>query len=231
MTFDRISKYINNNRLTINKAKTTILMIKQKHTRIKGPEPRIRTVNENREEIVLISGKSMRILGCNVQNNLAWQEHLVMGEKPLLGETRKKLGALKHLAWHIPQNCRKTLPNGIIIGKISYLISTGGGGTTPNYLRMVQVLLNNTARFVTGNNRRTSTKILMKKCEWINVTKRTRYFTMTNIWGIIWRQAPEHMSLLITTDDTNRIQGNQARLQTVQQGLRWRGTQQWNELD
>ena len=179
---DRIAQFLNNNKLSINKTKTTILeiMIKQKRQRVTGPAPELRTVDENREEKIITSGKSTCVLGCNFQDNLSWKEHIISGEKPLLTEARKKLGALKHLASQLPQNCRKLLANGLVIAKINYLISTWGGSTN-NILRKVKALINNTARFVTKDGRQTSTKTLMDKCKWLDLQEKIRYFTATSL--------------------------------------------------
>ena len=76
---------------------------------------------------------------------------------------------------------RKILAEGLILSKVKYLIPLWGG-TTENHIRKVQVVLNKTARTVTGLGKRTSTLNLMKTCGWLTAKELVKYFTTTEIW-------------------------------------------------
>ena len=60
------------NKLAINKDKTVIaeIMNKQKRSRVKGQPPSLRVKNIRDEDIDLVPGKSTRLLGCNIGNDL-----------------------------------------------------------------------------------------------------------------------------------------------------------------
>ena len=110
------------------------------------------------------SEKFTRVLSCNLPHNLAC--HLVGGDKLLLKELRRKLGTLKFLSHQLPGRCRKTLVEGLIWSKATYLITVWGDAAL-RYLKKLQVIINNTARFVSGDGRRTKKKTLIEKCKWL----------------------------------------------------------------
>ena len=94
----KMENFLSDNQLSMNKSKMTIVesMVKQKCWWMTGSLPKIKTINNLGETKIITAGRSTMILGCNVPDNLSWKEHLISGEKPLLKELRKKVGAIKH---------------------------------------------------------------------------------------------------------------------------------------
>ena len=146
-----IKTFLNSNNLTMNETKTTIVevMVPQKRGKMKRQPPHLDTIGPDGKRKRIMAADHTRILGYNIQNNLAQQAHISSGEKHLLGELRAKLGAIKYLWRHLPKKCRKTLATGLIISIITYLTQVWGAAT-PNYLKKIQIILNNTAIYVTG---------------------------------------------------------------------------------
>ena len=163
-----IKEFLNDNNLTINMSKTNLLevMVKQKCVRTPGAPPHNLTKDKDGNDKVIMAGRSLKLLGCNLQDNLSWQSHLSTGEKALLPITCQKLGALKHIGRYMPRTSRHILATGMILSRIQYLIQIWGG-TERKYIKKVQMLLNATARFVTGKSRITSTRNLMTSCNWL----------------------------------------------------------------
>ena len=154
----KMKTFLNNNNLSLNMSKTKLMeiMIKQKRTRAVGTTPSLHTVGQDGQPKVIEVEKNLRILGGNLQDNLSLQAHLLTGDKAILPVIRQKLGALRYMGKNLPRASRLTLATGMIVSQINYIIQVWGG-TERKYLKKVQVLLNDTARFVTGLPRRTST--------------------------------------------------------------------------
>ena len=108
MILDRITSFLNSNRLSINQSKTVIqeFMLKQKRCKIKGEPPTLQTLTDKGESKEVKVMKSNILLGGTLQNDLKWRAHLESGEEPMLSNLRKKLGALKHLSKNIPRKSR-----------------------------------------------------------------------------------------------------------------------------
>ena len=227
-----IKEFLNDNNLTINMSKTNLLevMVKQKHVRTPGAPPHILTKDKDGNNKVITAGCSLRLLGCNLQDNLSWQSHLSTGEKALLPITRQKLGALKHIGRYLSRTSRHILATGMILSRIQYLIQIWGG-TERKYIKKVQTLLNATARFVTGKSRRTSTRNLMTSCNWLYAREMASYFSMITMWNVIHRQVPHHMFSNIDIDADLRLHTQPARLQITGSSFRWQYIPLWNSLE
>ena len=89
----------------------------------------------------------IRLLGLNIHEDLSWRSHLELGEKLLFLALRRRLGGLRHKGKMILKNGRKILANSLILSKIIYMIQIWGG-THPIYLKKLQRIMNNTARFI-----------------------------------------------------------------------------------
>ena len=226
-----IKEFLNNNELTVNVGKTTIIemMVKQKRNKIKGEITQIRTVNDKGEPKIVTPTQSIRVLGGNLQQNLGWDAHLENGELALPPALRKRLGALKHLGKEIPTKCRLTLANGIIMSKVIYLLPLWGG-TYLKQLRKIQVLLNKVARWILNVGKRVKTKELMSRCKWLNILELTIYHSIITIWKIIRTGKPGTLRNRITTDGNGNIVNTDSRLQTTSLGLIWRTRDTWNSF-
>ena len=118
----------------MNQPKTVLakIMSHQKQPRITGDPPQL-SVRKPGGTIKLITpDKQVRLLGGNIQENLSWQAHLETGEKPLLPELRKKLGALRHPGTGVPRRTRLRLANSIIMSRLIICCQSGGGECQKN---------------------------------------------------------------------------------------------------
>ena len=120
---DKINDYLNDNRLKINRDKTTILevIIRQKRAKIEGQPPTLSVTGKDNNLKTLYCGKYTRLLGGNISNNLCWDEHLESGKKSILPRLRKQLGALCLLSRKLPRASRLLLSNGLFMSKVNNL--------------------------------------------------------------------------------------------------------------
>ena len=161
---------LNANHLTVNKSKTTLqeMMLKQKRCKFKGSPPQLVTLMDKGHIKVIKAQHSNKILGGILQNDLQWNAHMESGEEPLLSALRKKLGTIKYLAKNAPTKTKLLLVNGLLLSKILYLLPLYGG-TQQKYLNKIQVIMNNSIRFVTGLHKRSKTRTLMESVGWMEI--------------------------------------------------------------
>ena len=229
---DKIDKFLVANKLAINRSKTMIqeLMIPQKRAKLAGDPPLLTETNPDGTTKLIRSEEQTRLLGGTLQDNMSWGAHLEWGEEALIPAARKKLGVLKHLGKSLPQKSRKMLADGYVLSKIRYLMAIWGGAPE-KYLKMIQVLLNDTARFVLDKStRRDSTSDLMRECGWLAAAEMVEYNSLTLLWRIVRKNCPRELAKQMTPDDDNRILTTRPRLLHTTTAFRWRAAYTWNLL-
>ena len=187
----RIKLFPQSNCLPINRGKTKILktMLKQKRNTIVGVGPEITDITENQELKKSHGEKTCLILGGIIQDNLSWKGHLTGNKESLVPTLRKRLGQLKYLGEKINKRGKLLLPNGYIMSKLIYLMGVWGGAHK-TMIEQLQIIQNNTARFVTGRGKREKKWPLLKECKWLDIEELIIFHSMNNMWKIIWKQAP-----------------------------------------
>ena len=228
---NKINNFLSNNKLAMNASKTTIneVMVQQKRTKTRGDPPSLLTTDQEGRLKTIHSENYTRLLGANVGRDLGWKYHLETGDKATLPRIRQQLGALTMIRAQLPFRSRLNLVNGLLISKICYLIQIWGGAHQ-NYVRKVQVVLNKAARFVTKLDKRTSTKILMERCNWLTIKELIGYHSLVSMWSIVNRKIPEQVYDIIIINEDRTISTTKARLLIVSKGFRWRTVPKWNCL-
>ena len=125
----KMKNFLNSQDLCVNMEKTSIIecMVKQKRSRTMGEKPSLSIQKESGEQVTIHPKKHIRLLGMNLEENLAWNSHLLHGEKPVLPALCRQLGALKHISKQISMKSRRVLANGLIVSKILYGITLWSG--------------------------------------------------------------------------------------------------------
>ena len=226
-----LKTYLNNNGMSVNPSKTVLFefMLKQKLCKTQGAPPYLVTLTDQGDIKVISPKESSVCLGGTLQKDLQWKEMIETGEEAILPQLRKKLGALKFVGKNIPRNGRLLLANGIILGKLNYLLVLYGG-TQVKYLRKLQVLCNDTIRFVTGAGRRTSTLDLVKRVNWLTVVEMVQYQTLIAAWKVAWKDIPGNMARNFTRNEDLTLNTSIPRLHNSRKALRWRTYQEWNSI-
>ena len=229
---DKIDDFLSNNRLSMNRTKTTIneIMIKQKRARLSGQPPTLTTIDNKGELKIITVDKSTSLLGGNIGDNLSWNQHLETGEKAALPKIRKQLEALKLLSQQLPFKSRLNLANGLLISKICYLLPVWGGAPPPSILRKVQIVMNKVARFIMKANKWTKIITLMEHCNWLLNGELADYMSLIAMWNYVYNNSPESLADSITIDDRKLLTTNPPRLQTISSGFRHRTIAVWNTL-
>ena len=197
-------------------------MVTPPHLIVKNPEK----INEMME---IKDSKNFRILGTNFQPNMGWKLHLENGTKAVLPEIRRKLGSLRKLGKQIPFKSRKFIAEGLLIGKLQYLI-TQWGGANQSLMTAVQRTQNSIARWVTGGNRKTRIRKLLLECGWLSVREMSFYHSVVQLWKIFTFKKPENMFKKIQIDENLDANTSTPRLQFTTYGYRWRSVENWNQI-
>ena len=121
------------------------------------------------------------------------------------------------------------LANAFMISRIIYLLPLCGG-TSAKYTKKVQIMMNMTARWVTGSGRRTRSLKLMKACKWLNLNELTKLHSLITMWKIVRYNTPRNLSLKVDLDANNFISTSIPRLRCTEDNFRHRTTQLWNTL-
>ena len=74
-------------------------------------------------------------------------------------------------------------PHGLILSQLIYIVPICDG-TSLKYKHNLQVLMNNTARWVSNKGKRTSKTKLMKTLGWLDINKLINYHLLTQIWKV-----------------------------------------------
>ena len=224
------AEFLQRNKLTINQKKSKIQehMVRQKRVRLRTDPPELNVQTPEGMKTIK-SNVSERLLGINLQNDTSWKSHLQTGEKPLMSALRKRLGALKHLGTQVPKNGRKLLATGLIISKLIYMIPVWGGAPI-TYIRKLQRIVNNSARYILNGARRWKTDRLMEEVNWLRVDEMMEFHSLLTLWKILRKQTPKYLAQKFIIGDDWRISTSSPRLQITASAFRWRSREMWNRL-
>ena len=169
--FQQISEYMVNQGLKLNDDKSHLLVfVHDSEVTLKTPLGEIKP------------SECERILGGLVQKDLKWNSHIHHDRNSLVSTLNKRCSALKLISKVASFKTRKTVANGLFMGKLSYLICVWGGTTKKNF-NALQVLQNRVLRFVT-RNWEASTADNLKTVGWLSVHQLAVYHTVLLMFQI-----------------------------------------------
>ena len=132
------------------------------------------------------------------------------------------------------------LADGIIISKLSYLISLWGG--CEKYLiRSLQVIQSKAARVVTKLDWYTPTHVLLSQCGWLSVHQLALYHTVILAHKVLMSGSPNYLHNLYSEDygcetrlaDMKLIKPGKSKApehDLATSSFRWRSLEQYNSL-
>ena len=228
---NRLTSFLNSNKLTINKTKTTLqeMMVVQKKCKITGEPPHLDVLTDKGDIKRVKAVKQNIFLGANMQENLKWNAHIETGTDSMLSNLRKKLGSLKFMSKHLPPKTKLILANGLIISKILYLLPIYGGAYK-KYMNKIQTIMNKTVRFVKNKGKRTKMRELMTSVGWLDIYELSKLHSLLMMWRIVRMNSPRYFENKIEIDNENKLSTSHPRLQNTDSGFRWRTVSLWNEL-
>ena len=179
-----------------------------------------------------------KLLGCWVQDNLKWSDHLRDSEDNLMRSLTSRVSALKKVGRLTSFKNRKMLANGIFMSKLSYCIALWGGCGT-GLVRSLQIIQNKVARVVTRLNWFTPTRDILHQCGWLSVHQLVFYHSVLVIYKVKQKHTPRYLDSMFSWSyqyNTRqaesghiRLEGR-PRLELSKDSFRWRAAHQFNQL-
>ena len=99
------------------------------------------------------------------------------------------------------------------------------------YIRKLQTILNNTARFVLKKGRRTKTRELMDKMGWMSIEELVKYHSLISMWKLTRKNIPIQIASKIQIQEDWTLTTKAARLVTTSRGFRWNTIKLWNTME
>ena len=223
--------YLNSNKLTINTSKTTLIemILPQRRTVTDGHAPTLETTDDNGEDKIVEASTEALLLGGTFHQTTSWKAHVDSGEEAILPKLRKKLGMLRYIGKNMKMKGKMMLANGYILSRVIYLLPLWGG-TDKKYRQKIQVVLNDTARWVCGHGKRTRKIKLMRLCRWLDLEELTELHSILTLWKIIRMNVPRNLSRKFVINENDIISVPEPRLRNTMVNFKHRTTMQWNAL-
>ena len=192
--YQKLSEYMNQNKLILNKDKTHLLIM----------APAKKRKNKNNFGITLNTGEEIIkpqdtevLLGGVISSNLKWNEHIRDHKKSMLKSLTSRINALSKISKFSNFKTRKMIANGIFMSKLVYLIQLWGG-TNEYLLTFLQKLQNRAARLVTKLGWYTPIKTLLLQCGWLSVRQLVIYHSSILIYKSRQMKQPLHLYKIVS---------------------------------
>ena len=147
--YNDISKFMVDNRLKLNNDKSHLLVINSSKRRATANSSNLVEIKTPSESIRPTTNQ--RLLGCWIQDDLKWTEHIRDNEESLIRSLNKRLNAQKIISKISDFKTRKFIAEGIFMSKLVYMISVWSG-CTKELLSSIQTIQNRAAKALTRNN-------------------------------------------------------------------------------
>ena len=179
-----------------------------------------------------------RLLGCEISSDFTWNEYLQDNEFSLQRQITSRINALKKISFSATFKTRKMIANGVVISRIIYVISLWGG-TNDYLMKMLQVLQNRAARFVTKKDIFTSQKQLLLECGWMSVRQLAAFHSLVQIFKTLSDQKPVTLHNTLSKSFSYRtraastgalVDNNRNSSDISKQSFLVMSTKLWNEL-
>ena len=188
--YDKIANFLRDNRLKLNDEKTNLLVIDRGGSKSKYEQERKVVINTP-SLVISPTETQLKLLGCNIHENLKWTDHLMTNENSLLKGLNQRLAALQKLARIASFRDRKMVANGIFMSKLLYLISLWGG-CSKELKNALQVIQNKAARVVA--RREASLIDMYKQIGWLSVNQLIFYHTVLLVFKVRGNGSPMYLS-------------------------------------
>ena len=119
--------------LKLNDDKSHLLVFTNGRSRLNS-EVKLRTSSG-----IIKPSESEKLLGGVVHKDLKWSSHILNTKDNLMSALNKRCNAIKLISRVASFRTRKTIANGLFMGKLGYLISVWGGTSKKN-LDSLQVI-------------------------------------------------------------------------------------------
>ena len=231
-----IAEYMRNNKLKLNDEKTHLLVMDTGQSRVRAQAAK--QVEIRTPAGTIRPSSREKLLGCWIEENLKWSEHIRDNKENLVRSLSTRLGAMKKISKVANFKNRKMLANGIFMSKLSYLIALWGGcGIVLR--RSLQIIQNKVARAVTKLDWTTSPAVLLGQVGWLSVNQLIFYHSVLQIFKVNKSQTPKYLDNMFSWNysyNTRQAEGGLIRLvgkpklDITRNSFRWRAANQFNQL-
>ena len=171
--FEMLQLWMNANRLVLNPDKTHLIVMGSRRHR------------HARKEVSLVASGHVikpsvteKLLGGQLHESLTWNTHIRDTKSSLISQLTSRINALRRVCQNGSFKTKLKVANGIIMSKLSYLI-TVWGGAQEYLLDALQVQQLSAARVVCGfYSKFWSKRRLLKQVNWLSVRQLIFYHTV-----------------------------------------------------
>ena len=236
LSYQQIHNFLTSNKLKVNEDKTHLIVISTSKARARSQAANL--VEVTTDSKIVKSSRTEKLLGCQIQDDLKWSEYIRNNESSLLKSLSIKLNALKIISKVADFKTRKTIANGIIMRRLSYMI-TVWSSCSKDLMDSLQVVQNRAARIVTRRKWDTSTAENLQEIGWLSVNQMAKYYTILQLHQVIEDKTPRSIASMFNWDysyTTRQAVSNKIkpigtpRLQQSHESFRWRSTRLYNLL-
>ena len=149
-------------------------------------------------QYTILPSSSEKLIGGQISQDLKWKHHLQDSDQSLVRQLTSRINGLCLISSRVTFATRLMVANGVVISKLCYLIQLWGGAEA-YLLKSLQVLQNRAARAVTGCNCFTSTRTLLKKCNWLSVQQLIFYQSVILAHKIVTSGSPLYLAQKMST--------------------------------
>jgi hypothetical protein len=190
--YNMLEDWMNANKLVINPDKTHLMVMASKKNSMKRLE-----VSLQAGEYIIKPTETEKLLGGQLHQSLKWNLHVRDHKESLMNQLTSRINALKRVSENASFGTKLMIANGIIMSKLTYLI-TLWGGAQQYLLSAVQVQQLAAARVVCGFGCwGLSKKKLLDKVGWLSVRQLVFFHTVMQAHKTISTGVPKalHQSL------------------------------------
>ena len=232
---DNLKVWLHGNKLSLNVAKTTSMLIGTRHTI--NDKITVETLRTN----FVISGEqikqkpSFKYLGVHIDNKLKWKNHI----KAVASKVTRAIAMIRHSKKLLPKHTLKILYQGLVEPHFRFCCSVWGacGVTTRCTLEKLQ---NRAIRIITDSPYDAPAKPILRQLRLPSIAEMIRQESAGMVYKAINGQAPVYLSSLFNRISavTNRMLRNSnlnlrpPRMKTKfgQNSFAYRGATIWNSL-
>ena len=234
--YKKVSNYMINSRLKLNDDKTHLMVICSSNARARSQSANLVQLTTITD--IIKPSLNEKLLGCNIQNDLKWTNHIRENEDNMYKTLNKRVDAIRRISYSCDFKTRKMLANGLFMSKVIYLI-TIWGSCTKDLMDSIQVIQNRVARVITRNDWMTSSEENLKQIGWLSIYQLSVYFTIIQLHKVKQDKSPEKLYSMYnwnyahnTRQEANQIVKPRGTpgLELTNNSFRWRASRLYNKL-
>ena len=200
-----------NNKLKLNDDKSNLLVITSSSARARSQSANLVSIETGTDEIKPTS--TVRLLGCHLQENLKWTQHIRDNEENLIKSLNQRLHAVSKISQISSFKTRKMIANGIFHSKLVYMINIWSS-CSKELIQALQIIQNRVAKMITRNWDNKNVENL-QQIGWLSVAQLAFHQSVVMLHQVKVKQIPKkHMWYvqleLYPPDKASHIKENKA---------------------